>query len=69
MAVNLLEEDRLVYHDVNVNTLEILTSKLEGLDFSIIDPNEISNPLFADRDAVETLRDALTCWLETGRLK
>lgn len=62
MAVNLLEEDRLVYHDEDGDTLEI---NVYG------ETLRVSNEVFVicDKDSVETLRDALTCWLETGKLK
>lgn len=66
MAVNLLEEDRLVYHDNDGDTLEVFipNNQFYGLYFDCIEPT-----VSVDRDAVETLRDSLTCWLETGKLK
>lgn len=70
MAVNLLEENRLVYHDQDANTLEITISDgSRDLEFwTDFGTGEGSNRVVVDLDAVETLRDSLTCWLETGKL-
>lgn len=73
MAVNLLEEDQLVYHDSEANTLEIKTpSPFHFLDFYTVCGSGYqveTHQINVNRDAVETLRDSLTCWLETGKLK
>lgn len=67
MAVNLLEEDRLVYHDEDADTLVIRTNQAGDLIFDA--DNENCGPVAFNRGAVETLRDSLTCWLETGKLR
>lgn len=77
MAVNLLEEDQLVYHDINTDTFEVRAPTIEDLKNDSLDffgitgfGNSVdSTRVRIDRDAVQTLRDALTCWLETGKLK
>lgn len=73
MAVNLLEEDRLVYHDEDGDTLIIKipsSRSLESLYFhNETGGNEEAVMVDVNRDAVETLRDSLTTWLETGKLK
>lgn len=71
MAVNLLEEDHLVYHDRDAETLDITVTRLDQTDTStvLIFTCFCGIMISVDRGAVETLRDALTCWLETGKLK
>lgn len=63
MAVNLLEENRLVYHDTDGDTLEIDCTR-NLMNFTTTGQFGVN----VKRDAVETLRDALTNWLETGKL-
>lgn len=62
MSVNLLEENRLVYHDKDGETLELIVSKI-----GLILRCDCGVMVLIDCDAVETLRDSLTCWLETGK--
>jgi hypothetical protein len=68
MAVNLLEENRLVYHDEDVDTLEVYLLHNDNLYFENTSGDD-SIAVVVNQGAVETLRDALTCWLETGKLK
>jgi hypothetical protein len=68
MAVNLLEEDRLVYHDEDGSTLEFTTFPPANHNSRLFTLCECGLIIKWNRGAVETLRDALTCWLETGRL-
>lgn len=73
MAVNLLEEDQLVYHDEDADTLQItVLSNCPGeMNFTCVDAyqDQEITVIVNNRGAVETIRDALTCWLETGKLK
>lgn len=76
MSVNLLKEDRLVYHDIAGDTCEISlldaddTDEEDCLSLKAIELDTgYRITVDVDRDAVETLRDSLTCWLETGKLK
>lgn len=70
MAVNLLEEDRLVYHDNTGDAIHIGIDSKDDLWFTETDLSaENGVSVLVSRDAVQTLRDALTCWLETGKLK
>lgn len=76
MAVNLLEEDRLVYHDTTGSTLQITIKEAETDkedDLLVFESIELRGgytvAVEVNGDAVETLRDVLTCWLETGKLK
>lgn len=72
MPVNLLEKDRLVYHDTAAHTLTIKTDRaVLSLDVDAPLTLEFIPHIVCDldRDAVETLRNTLTCWLETGKLK
>jgi len=71
MAVNLIEDKRVVYHDQDGDTLEITAGSLHDLFFnstvSAGSPKEQSAFIVIHPDAVETLRDCLTRWLETGK--
>jgi len=71
MAVNLIEDKRVVYHDQDGDTLEITAGSLHDLFFDSTvrtgEPGERSAFIVIRRDAVETLRDCLTRWLETGK--
>lgn len=77
MAVNLLEPDRLVYHDEEARTISIKVPVgsrcTRELIFTTFEVDNASNPLeqrtIVRRDAVETLVDALKCWLDTGKLR
>lgn len=69
MAVNLLEEDRLVYHDPDGDTLEIRLSSGNWLNFEMSGGGIELFITELNHSTVETLRDSLTCWLETGKLK
>jgi hypothetical protein len=73
MSVNLLEEDRLVYHDVQSDTLEIKPNQTNDyLTFETFDGDGDEDNIvsvYVNRDAVQTLHTALGCWLETGKLK
>lgn len=74
MAVNLLEPDRLTYHDEEGRTIVLkIPAGSRGsrellcttFDLASNGPEQVT---IVRRDAIETVVDALMCWLDTGKL-